>query len=310
MKTILFSLLMLGVSTIAYAQTVKAEFNKGDTTVYQTVAKGTMDMPMGAGREQLATTVETRYVVLDKSKNGYRLESTITSLKYDGKEEVVSQMVSPEEKYLEGVKVVFLTDANGKITKIENYEDVVAKASENALAEIEKLYKENPAVEQYMPKGNVIMAISKQLEEPNIIDFIEYSSFMGLYGKKLSNGFKENLKVVQDVKTSATYEVSESQGALNVKRTQKSNMTDEDVKAMMISNMKKMGLGEEVTSQIENNWGQMKAMGMTNLTYNSTETFNFSPKGWITTATLNREVGVMGMNMKLDQNTSIAKKNW
>ena len=87
-------------------------------------------------------------------------------------------------------------------------------------------------------------------------------------------------------------------------------MTEKDVKQMIIGNMKKTGLGEEVTSQIENNWGQMQSMGMTTLTFNSDEDYTFLPSGWMTDYASNSTAKVMGMNMQFDLKTKIVSKNW
>ena len=88
MKTILFSILAIGIALTTEAQTtIKANFNKGDTTIYETVSNIKMELPMGAGNKEFGVTTSTRYVVLDKTNTGYRLERTITKADYKGNKE-------------------------------------------------------------------------------------------------------------------------------------------------------------------------------------------------------------------------------
>lgn len=311
MKTILFSILAIGIALTTEAQTtINANFNKGDTTVYQTESNMKIELPMGAGNKEFSVTTSTRYVVLDKTNTGYRLERTVTKADYKGNKEIANQMGDSMEKYLTNTPVILQTDANGKIIKIENYDDVVGKASSVAIAELEKLYSENPQIEAVMPKTKAIMSISAQLEEKNIIDNINEVTFLSFYGKKINNGAKEDRTLQQGIKAVTTYSINKLQGNIKVTGLSKSNMTENDVKQMMIANMKKMGMGEEVTSQIENNWGQMKAMGMTNLDFDSVDNYNFLPSGWISDSTTDGTVKMMGMNMKITVKTNLDKKNW
>ena len=150
-----------------------------------------------------------------------------------------------------------------------------------------------------MPKTKAIMSISAQLEEKNIIDNINEVTFLSFYGKKINNGDKEDRTLQQGIKAVTTYSINKLQGNIKVTGLSKSNMTENDVKQMMIANMKKMGMGEEVTSQIETNWGQMKAMGMTNLDFDSVDNYNFLPSGWISDSTTDGTVKMMGMNCLL-----------
>lgn len=311
MKTILFSILAIGIAVTTEAQTtIKANFNKGDTTIYETVSNIKMELPMGAGNKEFGVTTSTRYVVLDKTNTGYRLERTITKADYKGNKEIANQMGNSMEKYLTNTPVILQTDTNGTIIKIENYDDVVGKASSVAIAELEKLYSDNPQIEAVMPKTKAIMSISAQLEEKNIIDNINEVTFLSFYGKKINNGDKEDRTLQQGIKAVTTYSINKLQGNIKVTGLSKSNMTENDVKQMMIANMKKMGMGEEVTSQIENNWGQMKAMGMTNLDFDSVDNYNFLPSGWISDSTTDGTVKMMGMNMKITVKTNLDKKNW
>ena len=112
------------------------------------------------------------------------------------------------------------------------------------------------------------------------------------------------------MKLTATYAVANNSDNTVVTMNVKSNMTENDVKKMMIDQMQKMGMGEEVTSQIEANWGQFKSMGMANISATGTDYLTFLPNGWLQNTTGTANTKVMGMDMKFDTKCEISYKNW
>ena len=162
MKTILLSVLMLGAALTADAQaTVKANFAKNDTTFYKDVIKMDMALPMGQGNKKIAITKNTRYVVLDKTANGYKIECNITDIIVDGDQEVAEQAQVMGNKYLKGVKMLLQTNTDGKVEKILNLDEVASTGSKTAIADIEEQYKKNPMIEQVLPKAKFLMAMAK-----------------------------------------------------------------------------------------------------------------------------------------------------
>ncbi len=302
--------LFLSAAGLSAQTLIKANFQKGDTTVYETVQKVDMAQPMGGGNQQITTTTETRYVVLEANAQGYKIEVTPTQIEVQGDEAIASQMGNELQSYMQNVPTIYQTDVNGKILKIVNHQEVVTKASKKALDAIEKLYKENPEIAQAVSKEKMIMSVSEQFEEKNIIKEIEQQTLFGFLGKTLKTGDKVEEIQARGIKATTTYEVTPVLGTIAVVGKSTSNMTEQDVKEMLIDNMKKMGMGEEATSQIESNWGQMKAMGMTNIDYNATATYHFLKSGWMNDSASESKMKIMGMAMTVTSNTKIVSRNW
>ncbi|GAB6975433.1 hypothetical protein JCM15124A_03400 [Prevotella falsenii] len=301
---------MLGATLTADAQaTVKAEFNKNDTTIYKDVMKMDMTLPMGQGKKKITITKNTRYVVLDKTANGYKIEYNITDIIVDGDKEVAEQAQVMGNKYLKGVKMMLQTNTDGKVEKILNLDEVAAAGSKAAIADIEEQYKKNPMLEEVVPKAKILMAISQQFEEKALIDNFNETTFFYYYGKDLKTNSKED-RIKQSMKLTSTYTVGYNGGNTVITTNMKDNMTENDVKKMMIDQMKKMGMGEEVTSQIEANWGQMKAMGMANISVNGTDNLTFLPNGWVQSISGKATTKMMGMDMKFDTQSEMTYKNW
>ena len=112
------------------------------------------------------------------------------------------------------------------------------------------------------------------------------------------------------MKFTSTYTVANNGANTVITTNLKDNMTESDVKKMMIDQMKKLGMGDEATSQIEANWGQFKSMGMANISANGTDISTFLSNGWLQTQTGKASTKLMGMEMKFNTQSDILYKNW
>ena len=163
MKAILLSVFMMGIALTVDAQaTVKANFAKNDTTIYKEVMQMDVSLPMGQGNKKVEVIKETRYVVLDKTATGYKIEYTVTDITIKGDEDVAEQAQIAGNQYVKGAKMILQTNAEGRVEKILNLNEVATQGSKNAIAEIEEEYKKNPMIEQVLPKSKALMAISQQ----------------------------------------------------------------------------------------------------------------------------------------------------
>ena len=303
MKKTLITFALLLTVTVLNAQTlIKVNLKKGDKAVYENVNTVNVALPMGAGNQNIKITNTTTVEVKDATADGFKVEFLTKDSKIEGNEEAAQQFGDQLSRYLDGVPVLFQTDKNGCLQKLLNYEEVVGKMSKVAITQIDSMYKKNPNIEKMAPKAKVIMALNDLFTEKNIMENFKNKSVFQLYGKTLKTGDKED-KEIQGIKVNTTYDVSNVLGMLTVVAKSKANMTENETKAFFISNIKKMGLGDEISSQIEQNWGQLKAMGMASIDMNDTTTYHFTKSGWVNDVVSSGKMKMMGMQM--DLNTSV-----
>lgn len=303
MKKTLITFALLLTVTVLNAQTlIKVNLKKGDKAVYENVNTVNVALPMGAGNQNIKITNTTTVEVKDATADGFKVEFLTKDSKIEGNEEAAQQFGDQLSRYLDGVPALFQTDKNGCLQKLLNYEEVVGKMSKVAITQIDSMYKKNPKIEEMAPKAKVIMALNDLFTEKNIMENFKNKSVFQLYGKTLKTGDKENNEI-QGIKVNTTYDVSNVLGMLTVVAKSKANMTENETKAFFISNLKKMGLGEEISSQFEQNWGQMKAMGMASIDMNDTTTYHFTKSGWVNDVVSSGKMKMMGMQM--DLNTSV-----
>lgn len=299
MKKTLITFALLLTVTVLNAQTlIKVNLKKGDKAVYENVSTVNVALPMGAGNQNIKITNTTTVEVKDATADGFKVEFLTKDTKIEGNEEAAQQFGDQLSRYLDGVPVLFQTDKNGCLQKLLNYEEVVGKMSKLAITQIDSMYKKNPKIEEMAPKAKVIMALNDLFTEKNIMENFKNKSVFQLYGKTLKTGDKED-KEIQGIKVNTTYDVSNVLGMLTVVAKSKANMTENETKAFFISNIKKMGLGEEISSQFEQNWGQMKAMGMASIDMNDTTTYHFTKSGWVNDVVSSGKMKMMGMQMDL-----------
>lgn len=303
MKKTLITFALLLTVTVLNAQTlIKVNLKKGDKAVYENVNTVNAALPMGAGNQNIKITNTTTVEVKDATADGFKVEFLTKDTKIEGNEEAAQQFGDQLSRYLDGVPVLFQTDKNGCLQKLLNYEEVVGKMSKVAITQIDSMYKKNPKIEEMAPKAKVIMALNDLFTEKNIMENFKNKSVFQLYGKTLKTGDKED-KEIQGIKVNTTYDVSNVLGMLTVVAKSKANMTENETKAFFISNLKKMGMGEEISSQFEQNWGQLKAMGMASIDMNDTTTYHFTKSGWVNDVVSSGKMKMMGMQM--DLNTSV-----
>lgn len=303
MKKTLITFALLLTVTVLNAQTlIKVNLKKGDKAVYENVNTVNAALPMGAGNQNIKITNTTTVEVKDATADGFKVEFLTKDTKIEGNEEAAQQFGDQLSRYLDGVPALFQTDKNGCLQKLLNYEEVVGKMSKVAITQIDSMYKKNPKIEEMAPKAKVIMALNDLFTEKNIMKNFKNKSVFQLYGKTLKTGDKED-KEIQGIKVNTTYDVSNVLGMLTVVAKSKANMTENETKAFFISNLKKMGMGEEISSQFEQNWGQLKAMGMASIDMNDTTTYHFTKSGWVNDVVSSGKMKMMGMQM--DLNTSV-----
>ena len=303
MKKTLITFALLLTVTVLNAQTlIKVDLKKGDKAVYENVNTVNAALPMGAGNQNIKITNTTTVEVKDATADGFKVEFLTKDSKIEGNEEAAQQFGDQLSRYLDGVPALFQTDKNGCLQKLLNYEEVVGKMSKVAITQIDSMYKKNPKIEEMAPKAKVIMALNDLFTEKNIIESFKNKSVFQLYGKTLKTGDKED-KEIQGIKVNTTYDVSNVLGMLTVVAKSKANMTENETKAFFINNIKKMGLGDEISSQIEQNWSQLKAMGMASIDMNDTTTYHFTKSGWVNDVVSSGKMKMMGMQM--DLNTSV-----
>lgn len=310
MKKTFLTFVLLFTAVALQAQTlIKANFNKGDKATYEYAANLEFGSMMQGSTLTANVTSKLHVDVKEANADGYKIELLFSDVKVDGDETAFQQSGGQLLTMLNNVPLLYQTDKNGELKKLLNSEEVIGKMSKTGIAKIDSIYAKNPEIEKVNPKMNMLMALSNMLTEGFITDYIKETTIVSLYGKTLKTGDQEN-RTIQDVKTTVSYEVNRILGMLTVVGKVKANMSEDDVKSFLIGNMKKFGVGDDAVSQIEKNWSQMRAMGMTTISYNATDTYHFTPSFWVNDYTTESRMKLMGMDIKVKGEYKLGEHSW
>ena len=310
MKKTFLTFVLLFTAVALQAQTlIKANFNKGDKATYEYTAN--IDLAsMMQGKTLTANVTSKLHVDVEEANaEGYQIELLFSDLKVDGDETALQQGGGQLLTMLNDVPLLYQTDKNGALKKLLNSEEAVGKMSKTGIAKIDSLYAKNPEIEKVNPKMNMLMALSNTLTEEFITEYVKEQTVFSLYGKTLKTGDQED-KSVQGMKTTTSYDVNQILGMLTIVGKVKANMSEDDVKGFLIGNMKKFGVGDDAVSQIEKNWSQMRAMGMTTISYNATDTYHFTPSFWVNDYTTESRMKLMGMDIKVKGEYKLGEHSW
>lgn len=312
MKKLFITLAFALAVTALNAQTlIKANFQKGDKAVYETVTD-IEGKSAAAGSESVKVTRQTKITVQEILRDGYIIEMLTKDIAVDGDRSFLTQTGDMIIQSLNNVPMLLRTDANGKITDILNYDEVQRKAWKFALTKLDSLYNNNPNVEKSMPKSKAMMNITKEVAKDVLIANINNNTFFYLFGKSLKNGYKEN-KEIRDIKSTVTYTLTKKGNTINIAEEISSNMTEADVKAFIIDKMKGVGADENLehmVAQLEAHWDRMKEIGMATMDINGTTNFQLLKSGWPTEYSSKIKANRMGVRITINSVTKLVQKNW
>lgn len=307
MKRLVLSIAIITAVFSASAQTfVKPELKKGDVAHYENETTMKISLPMGSGTKQVKTTYLSTITVKDVNDKGALLEDVTSKLNIEG-EAVLAGNTLGAAKYLVDTPILFQTDKNGKLIKIVNYNDVIAKISKGAIADIEKLYKENPALEKNVSKAKLIMALSTKFSEENLLKTFTQTGIYSVYGKTFKNGNSE-IREFGGLKIKTTWGISSILGTTSIVGYSKANMDSAETKDYIFSQLKEQGLDDDAIQGIKNNWEQLKQMGLDKVDANITEHILLSSKKMVTNYSAKAKMMIMGSEVELNSNTKLLDK--
>lgn len=307
MKRLVLSIAIITAVFSASAQTfVKPELKKGDVAHYENETTMKISLPMGSGTKQVKSTSLSTITVKDVNEKGALLEDVTSKLNIEG-EAILADNTLGAVKYLVDTPILFQTDKNGKLIKIVNYNDVIAKISKGAIADIEKLYKENPALEKNVSKAKLIMALSTKFSEENLLKTFMQTGIYSVYGKTFKNGNSE-IREFGGLKIKTTWGISSILGTTGIVGNSKANMNSAETKDYIFSQLKEQGLDDDAIQGIKNNWEQLKQMGLDKVDANITEHILLSSKKMVTNYSTKAKMMVMGSEVELNSNTKLLDK--
>lgn len=267
MKKLFLTTAVLLVALMAQAQTkIAPKLENGFKAVYNETT--TINM----GNESLNITTDEEFVVSNVGANGATITNTLTKVECDGDDaDVSTQMLLIPVNMLKGVALKLATDANGQVTKIQNYAQAKAIIEENLDKLVSKVLADNAELAQALTKEKLKEQFAKHIEEDAILSNIKDSGVMALNGKTITNGATETMEK-DGLKMKTMYFVAGKSIIANATL----DMTKDELKALIIKQVEKEA--PEQVAMIKENIDMM--IDQMKMEASQKTTYSMSENGW------------------------------
>lgn len=307
MKKSMMTLVLMLVAMVMSAQTsgvkISAKYKKGDNMLYRMTAVTNV---MG---KSINLVSETRFVVTEASSKGYVIENTLEKMESDAApDDLVRRMMNATTECLKGVKTIVVTDADGKVTGIKNIEEINKKTGEYLDKVFDELFVQLPAeATQILTKDKLKATVMEQMTETNLIkSMIIQPSPLALNGLTISTGSTDTGVDVSGFKLKNTYTLV-TPDATKVKVVGKSEMTKDDMKKMIIDQVKK--LMPEQAAMIEQNIDMVMQNDAFKMDKEQTADYEFGKNGWIKSITYTSSSSNMGQSSDMNGKMELVESN-
>lgn len=287
---ITFVLILMAIAVNAQTSGVKisAKYQKGDNMLYR------ITVVTNVTGKTINVNSENRYVVIDSSRKGYVIESTLEKMETDAEaNDMVGRLMNATTEILKGTKVIVITDVDGKVTGIKNIDEIVEKSSKMVDKMFDELFAQLPSeASEMLSKDKLNASIMEQMNEKNIINsMIAEPSPLSLNGKVISTGSTDMVEDANGMKMKNTYTLT-TPDAKKVKVTGKMDMNKEEMKKMIVDQVKK--IMPQQAEMIEQNIDSVLDSGMFKFEKNQNADYEFGNNGWLKTVDYSSTSNTMG----------------
>jgi hypothetical protein len=297
MKRLFLLSTLLLIAFMAQAQSLKVspKMKKGDVKTYLSVVE------TGVAGTNVKITSETQYTVTEESASGYVVEINMTDCSSDAKaDNIMGRLLTASTEIMKNVKISVDTDKDGQVKGIRNMDEVsktLAKASEKL---IDELLDAIPQAADMMPKEVLMQQIMGEMTEANLVKGFLVSP-MALNGKTIMTGGQDEYTSAQNMKMKRMYFLN---GKDKITTTAKLDMTNEDMKQMIIEKVSEMA--PDQAEMIKQNIDAVMASGMLKLQAEEKANYEMGDNGWVKSIQYEGQTEIMGQ--KINGNATITLK--
>ena len=294
MKKLFFLSIMLTAALAANAQKalkIAPKMEKGTEKTYHQAATTSI-----TGQADVTTTSITKYTVTEVTADGYVIEVVTTEVKTDAApDNLMGQVMAVAEEMTKDMVIKLATDKDGKPVHILNYQETAASAEKMADQLIDKLFTDIPALSQTFTKDAFKQQVISNLTEENMLKTMQQgSSVLTLNGKTVMTGSQDEYPNALGMKMKRMFFVNGS----NVTTNSSVNMTKEDMKAMIISEVEK-GSPEQAEA-VKQNIDKLLDSGLLKMDMKETATYEYQADGWIKAIKSETITDVVGQQSKVN----------
>ena len=297
MKKLMIVSVMLMAAFAAQAQLkVAPKMEKGTTKTYATTM--TTNIP---GQGEVKITADTKYTVSAATADGYTVDVVATDVKSDATaDNIAGKLISASQELMKDMTVSLITDKDGKIVKIKNFNELKPMIDEASGKFVDQMLKEVPQLGQLMTKEALLNQIKDNLTEENLVRSMQANtSVLVLNGKTIMTGAQDEFVNEQGIKMKRMYFVNGKKVTTNSSM----NMSKDEMKAFVIKQVEQ--LVPEQAEMIKKNIDQVMATGLLKIDMKETANYEFADDGWVKTLKTEATTDTMGQKSTITTVTTL-----
>ena len=297
MKKLMIVSVMLMAAFAAQAQLkVAPKMEKGTTKTYATTM--TTNIP---GQGEVKITADTKYTVSAATADGYTVDVVATDVKSDATaDNIAGKLISASQELMKDMTVSLITDKDGKIVKIKNFNELKPMIDEASGKFVDQMLKEVPQLGQLMTKEALLNQIKDNLTEENLVRSMQANtSVLVLNGKTIMTGAQDEFVNEQGIKMKRMYFVNGKKVTTNSSMS----MSKDEMKAFVIKQVEQ--LVPEQAEMIKKNIDQVMATGLLKIDMKETANYEFADDCWLKTLKTEATTDTMGQKSTITTVTTL-----
>lgn len=298
MKKFFLFCLMLTFVVMAQAQVkISPSMVKGTKMVY---TSDTKTETMGT---TIRATSELEYEVAEANAKGSTVNITMTKMDTKGGDKMTSMMLNMTQQMLKGVTIGILTDKEGKVTGVKNFNDVKKRCTDVVGKMVDELYKENPQMTAVMPKDKMVMDATSNMKAEELLKGVAMTptSALALNGMTIRNLSQDTYVNAQNIPMKRTFFVTN--GGKTITANSESYMTKEETKAYILKQVEQT-MPDQVEA-VRKSLDAMIAGGMMKVEAKEKVIYEMQDNGWMRSADMTSEINIMGQKIKIAAKVSL-----
>ncbi len=289
MKKTFFLSLLLTLVVAAQAQLkVAPKMEKGTVKNYSAVT--TVSIP---GQGDAKVTTEASYSVTEVTADGFVMECKYGDITTQADaSNIAGKLVGASAEIMKGVSARVATDKDGKPVKVLNFDELKAKLDKGADVLVEQLVKEIPQITEIMTKDVIKQQIMEKTTEKVMLQSLqEATNPLALNGKTVMTGAQEEFVNKDGIKMKRMYFVN----GQNVVTNSTSNLTKEDLKALIIKQVEQMAPAQ--AEMVKQNIDMVIDSGMFKMDATEKATYTLDADGWVKSISAESTMDTMGQKI-------------
>jgi hypothetical protein len=302
MKKLFFALsfMMMAIGIQAQMKTIQPKYQVGDHALYryESTTTITSENPV-----TVKITYTEDYTVREADANGAIIDLVKKDVKVEGAEEnIMVQLMSMGQQFVDGVIFKLKTDATGKIIDIVNKDELAAHINGKAEETATQMLAKMPELAQATNKDELKEQLLEQVSAEALLNgFQNNPNIFALNGKTLMTGTVDSYENQLGMKMNRLFMVKGNQ----VKSSGSLNLSKDELKELILSQVP-----EEQAEMVRQNIDLILNSGQIKAEMKEDATYEYLDNGWVGSISVEESGDIMGQKQTGATKLTLLEHSW